>query len=114
MHLQIPLVRVLKVSKMSETIRFVPMKKKRSQKVKRYPTDLNDKRWAIIRVLLPEALPNGRPRTVDFRKLINAILYTVRSGCAWRLLPHTFPVGIIENRHKRGYGNESMTHCVHG
>jgi transposase len=51
------------------------MKKKRSQKVKRYPTDLNDKRWKIIRVLLPEALPNGRPRTIDLRKLINAILY---------------------------------------
>jgi putative transposase len=67
------------------------MKKKRSKKFKRYPTDLNDKRWEIIRVLLPEALPNGRPRTIELRKLINAILYIVRSGCAWRLLPHSFP-----------------------
>ena len=50
------------------------MKKKRSKKVKRYPTDLNDKRWEIIRVLLLEALLNGRPRTIYLRKLINAIL----------------------------------------
>lgn len=66
-------------------------KKKRSTKVKRYPTDLNDKKWAVIGPLLPSALPGGRPRSVVFRKLINAILYVVRSGCAWRLLPHNFP-----------------------
>jgi hypothetical protein len=52
------------------------MKKKRSPKVKRYPTDLNDKRWEIIRGFLPEALPNGRPGTINLRKLINAILYS--------------------------------------
>jgi len=51
------------------------MKKKRSQQVKRYPTDLNDKKWEIIRTLLPaEASPNGRPRTIDLGKLINANL----------------------------------------
>jgi hypothetical protein len=41
------------------------MKKKRSQKVKRYPTDLNDKKWELIKGFLPEALPNGRPRTIN-------------------------------------------------
>jgi len=60
------------------------MKKKRSRKVKRYPTDLNDKKWEMIKALLPEALANGRPRIISLRKLINAILYIVRSGCAWR------------------------------
>lgn len=37
------------------------------------------------------ALPGGRPREVSLRRVINAILYFVRSGCAWRLLPHEFP-----------------------
>ena len=67
------------------------MKKKRNRKVKRYPTDLNDKKWEIISPLLPEALPGGRPRSINLRNLVNAILYIVRAGCAWRLLPHEFP-----------------------
>lgn len=66
-------------------------KKKLPQKIKRNPIDLNDKRWALISPLLPSALPGGRPRRIGLRKLINAILYIVRSGCAWRLLPHEFP-----------------------
>ena len=66
-------------------------RKTRKSKVKRYPTDLNDKKWDIINPLLPGALPGGRPRKISVRKLINAILYVTRSGCAWRLLPHGFP-----------------------
>jgi transposase len=61
------------------------MKKKRSSKVKRYPADLNDKKREIIKELLPEASPNGRPRAINLRKPINAILYIVRSGCVLRL-----------------------------
>ena len=66
-------------------------RKKRTAKVRRYPTDLNDKKWALISPLLPGGLPGGRPRKTSLRKLVNAILYIVRSGCAWRLLPHGFP-----------------------
>jgi putative transposase len=59
---------------------------------KRYPTDLNDRKWQLIQDLLPAALPGGRPGQVNLRKIINAILYLVRSGCAWRLLPiNDFP-----------------------
>ena len=66
-------------------------KKKQTLKVKRYPTDLNDKKWEVIEPLLPRVLSGGCPRKVSLRKLINAILSIVRSGCAWRLLPHEFP-----------------------
>jgi putative transposase len=65
--------------------------KKKTLTVKRYPTDLNDKKWQLLCPLLPIALSGGRPRTIRLRKVINAILYMVRSGCAWRLLPHEFP-----------------------
>jgi len=71
---------------------ILPMTKKRNKsKVKRYPTDLNDKKWGIIISLLPDALSGGRPREVSLRKIINAIFYMARAGCAWRLLPHEFP-----------------------
>ena len=33
----------------------------------------------------------GRPREVDLREVVNAILYLLRTGCPWRLLPKDFP-----------------------
>jgi putative transposase len=56
-----------------------------------YPTDLTDAQWQLIEPLLPPAKPGGRPRTIDPRQVVNAILYLLRSGCQWRLLPHDFP-----------------------
>lgn len=58
---------------------------------KAYPTDLNDVEWLFLEVLIPPARPGGRHRTVDMREVVNAIFYVLRSGCAWRLLPHDFP-----------------------
>jgi putative transposase len=57
----------------------------------RYPSDLTDDEWTIIAPLLPRAKPGGRPRSVDRRAVLNAILYILRSGCQWRMLPHDFP-----------------------
>jgi len=56
-----------------------------------YDTDLADAQWALIAPLLPPVRPGGRPRTTDPREVVNGILYLVRAGCAWRLLPHDFP-----------------------
>jgi putative transposase len=57
----------------------------------RYPTDLTDAQWAVLAPLLPAAKPGGRPRSADLREVVNAILYLLRAGCAWRMLPHDFP-----------------------
>jgi putative transposase len=56
-----------------------------------YPTDLSDTEWEVLRPLVPEAKFGGRPRAHDTRELLDAIFYVLRSGCAWRLLPHDFP-----------------------
>jgi transposase len=58
---------------------------------RRYPSDLTGQEWAILESLLPPAKPGGRPRTVDMREVINAILYLDRTGCQWRALPHDCP-----------------------
>jgi putative transposase len=57
---------------------------------KSYSTDLSDEEWEILRPLVPEAKPGGRPRAHETRELLNAIFYLLRGGCAWRLLPHDF------------------------
>ncbi len=56
----------------------------------KYPSDLTDKQWQIIRRLLPTRAKRGRP-PADRRRVVDAILYVVRSGCQWRMLPSDFP-----------------------
>lgn len=56
-----------------------------------YPSDLTNEQWGIIELLIPEAKPNGRPRTVDIRNVIDAILYICRTGSQWRYLPEKYP-----------------------
>ena len=58
---------------------------------KPYPTDLTDEEWAILAPLIPPAKPGGRPREVDMREILNGLLYLLRTGCAWRMIPHDLP-----------------------
>jgi putative transposase len=55
---------------------------------KPYRSDLTDEQWELIRELLPQAKPGGRPRTVDLREVVNTLLYQARTGCQWDYLPH--------------------------
>src|SRR5881227_684540 len=59
--------------------------------MKPYASDLSDAEWAILEPLIPPAKPGGRPRSVNMRQIINGIFYVLRSGGAWRLLPHDYP-----------------------
>jgi putative transposase len=56
-----------------------------------YSTDLSDKEWELIAALIPAPLGGGRPAKWERREIVNAILYALRSGGGWRLLPHDFP-----------------------
>lgn len=56
-----------------------------------YSSDLSDLQWNLIKPWLPAPKPGGRRREVDIREVINAIYYVLKSGCAWRDLPHDFP-----------------------
>src|SRR3712207_5705145 len=56
-----------------------------------YPTDLSDAEWFCMEPYLPTPKAPGRPRVHSLCEILNAIYYIVRSGCAWRLLPHEFP-----------------------
>ena len=55
-----------------------------------YPTNLTDAEWARLEPLLPVA-HTGHPRHHSLRTIVNALLYVLRTGCAWRLLPADWP-----------------------
>jgi transposase len=58
---------------------------------KHYPSDLTDAEWALLDPLIPKARKAGRPEKHPKRAVLDAIFYLVRSGCAWRMLPHDLP-----------------------
>ena len=62
-----------------------------SRTIGHYPSDLTDAQWEHIRHVLPKAKHGGRPRTTNIRRVVNAIFFLNRTGCAWRYLPTTFP-----------------------
>lgn len=60
-------------------------------KRKAYPSDLSEAQWEILAPLLPQPGPEDRPLEHSRREIINAIFYVLRTGCAWRQLPHDLP-----------------------
>jgi len=78
-----------------------------------YDTDLTDGQWALIEPLLPEADPGGRPRKAPTRELVDAILYFLRAGMAWRLLPHDLPPWQTVSSYLRRWQREGVWERVH-
>ncbi len=78
-----------------------------------YATDLTDSQWALIAPLMPEAEPGGRPRKASTRELVNAILYFLRAGMAWRLLPHDLPPWQTVYYYLRRWQREGVWDRVH-
>lgn len=59
---------------------------------KAYPDDLTEKEWRLIKSVVTTNYPNGgRKPKYTKREYLNAIFYWLRTGCAWRHLPHDFP-----------------------
>ncbi len=58
---------------------------------KPYPSDLTDAQWEELAPLLPPDTQKGHPRTTDLREVVNGILYVLRGGIPWRLMPHDLP-----------------------
>ncbi len=56
-----------------------------------YASDLNDAEWALLEPLVPRSHPAGRRQTYPLRRIVDAILYLLRTGSQWRLLPHEYP-----------------------
>jgi len=64
----------------------------RREDISPYSTNLTDAEWELVADLF-ERVPGQRGTPVHYsrRDLVNACSYVLRTGCAWRLLPETFP-----------------------
>ena len=60
-----------------------------------YPSDLTDIQWVRLEPLLRgdrgSRHAGGRPRKYELRRVVDALLYVVKTGCQWRQLPSNFP-----------------------
>ena len=57
----------------------------------RYPSNLTDDEWALVKPLIPPPKPGGGKRRTDMRAVMNGVMYILSTGCQWRYLPKDFP-----------------------
>ncbi len=56
-----------------------------------YSSNLTDAQWELLEPLIPPISPEAAYHKHERREIVDAILYVLRSGCPWRLLPHDLP-----------------------
>jgi transposase len=56
-----------------------------------YPSDPTREQFEKIRDLLENAKKKTSPRTLDLYDVFCAVVYVLKSGCPWRMLPGDFP-----------------------
>ena len=67
-----------------------------------YDTDLTDAQWALIAPFLPPPDTSGAPRTTNMRHAVNVMLYRLKTGCQWKMIPKDFgiPWKTVSNWHE--------------
>jgi putative transposase len=78
-----------------------------------YPTDLTDSQWDIIQELIPSAKSGGRPRSLEMRQVINAILYVTVGGIQWRMMPNEYPKWQSVYSYFRTWRKEGIWRRIH-
>ena len=58
---------------------------------KSYPSDISKEAFEEIRPLLESVRKQTKPRTVDLYEVFCGVLYLLKSGCQWRMLPSEYP-----------------------
>jgi putative transposase len=82
-------------------------------RTRRYPSDLTEEQWALVKSLIHTARPGGRPGKTAIREVINAILSLRRTGCQWRFLPQDFPAKSTVWQYYNAWRRDGTLHRIH-
>lgn len=77
-----------------------------------YPTDLTDSQWQAIKLLLPLKIWQ-RKRKYSIRTIINAILYVVKGGIQWRMMPNDLPDWRLVYYYFRQWSSQGLVQQIH-
>jgi transposase len=73
-------------------------------------SDLRDAQWSKLEPLLKPPRGSrhagGRPRKYELRRVVDALLYVVRTGCQWRQLPSNFPPWLSVHQQFRAWRDD--------
>jgi transposase len=58
---------------------------------KPYPSDVSDQEWAFVAPYLALVREDAPQREHDLREVLNGLRWVVRTGSAWRYMPHDLP-----------------------
>ena len=53
----------------------------------RYPSDLTDEEWALVKPQIPRPRRGGNKSPVDEREVMNGVMYVLSTGGQWRAIP---------------------------
>ncbi|WDA54976.1 MAG: IS5 family transposase ISCaa8 (plasmid) [Spiroplasma endosymbiont of Drosophila atripex] len=59
--------------------------------IKNYPSNVSKEQFENIRLILENSKKKTKPRSLDLYEVFCAVLYVLKSGCQWRMLPKDFP-----------------------
>lgn len=80
----------------------------------RYASDLTDAQWALLEPLFtPPAAKGGRPRKHPLREVLNGMLYVLRGGIAWRMMPSDLPPWSSVYNQFRRWSKSGLLEQVH-
>lgn len=68
--------------------------KRSNRNERKYPGELSDRQWEKLKYILPKARKQQGQRgrnPIELRLVLNAVLYVIKSGCSWRMLPKDYP-----------------------
>lgn len=85
-----------------------------TERRRQYPCELTDSQWELLSALLePPKHRGGRPRKYPLRDIVNAMLYVLRGGISWRMLPSDLPPWESVYDHFRRWKKNGLLKRVH-
>ena len=79
----------------------------------RYPSDLTDDEWALVKPLIPPAKRGGNKCVEVEREIVNGLMYILSTGCQWASLPRDLPARSTVNDYFRRWDEDGTLARIH-